>query len=1281
MIKKSILLLAACSCIGGASFAQKCATDEVFQEARKADPKVDQFQQLLNDAWKDVMNSTTSKAGSSTSKTTAGSIDPWKDYDSIKAKKIIIPVVVHIIHDYGTEYISDNAVFAMINEMNQRYNAQNSDLSQVIDPFKPIIGNANIEFRLAQKDPFGNPTTGITRRRSYLTQGGDDQAKFDLWAPNRYLNIWFIRKIGRGISGGSVLAYATPPSSGAAFPYSDGVISIASEATGGIAGKSTIAHEVGHYLNLAHPWNSSNKGAGEACGDDDVDDTPPTKGHFGASGDCNNLYFLYDTNCANLTSPVPGGFEDLYNDSVVFQKIMVSGTTGIANLSGTTYPGTLYQFVSTVGSGNYYAVSTSADGGIFFAAKNDGKVYQFNSTTLATIKSTTKQFFDIASGRTNGVLYGITDSALVRMNVSTDAMASSQKFGILYKLEERPNSNEVWVTSGNKICIVRDTITTDASTVMGSDTTIIAGSNVNDFGDIRFTKDGLYAFKLSNSSNRLYRIDAVTKAIKDSITTHYSGVNGLELTKDQTKVYVSCPAAFKIYIYSTSTLALVDSIATVRRPYTLYSNPHPLKSEIWAVNTADNFVTVYNDVNKTQVRTLAAATSNGTIAFRTWNKYFTNSAAWGNLNVIQRYEDTTNFTFKKVNTGAPVSTSYLHLTTDSIAVVNQLKPGRAILGGMDNVTFAPVNAGMPYTKRTKRLTGFYKYQANGSDQGFISVALTRWDSATSKRDTVASVMSSLAGSQTSWKYFSIPLVYKSTTKKPDSAVIVLSSSSTNSSLWAKGSYLDIDHLLLTEGEDGYFKTTVLGDTAEYPDVTNTQNIMDYADCEINFTKQQVMRMRAALNNNVANRNNLITVSNQQVTGIGDTAAGSYKRNDLKPVPDFSIEKGLFADGTYYMCGDAQHTFNFKNQTWRDTVIAINWEFTNGATPSSSTSTGAVNVTFSQPGWATIKMRATGNNSGDSSIERKDVYVADPNYVINPMEGYFQEFSNATENDKWPSFNYYNNDYKWEVVNNNGFYDKSCIVYKGFDSRTYPNGLVGTPAHVSAAAGKAGDYDDFFTPAFDLSAMQSGNCNLNFMYAGVWRTTFSSLMNDSLEIAYSTSCGTQWQTMAVLTKGDLSTGTYSNAYYPLSMSDWDLKSISVPAAARQNKVMFRFRYKPMTDDNTILYLGTGNNYYIDRINVSPFGTGINTLVNKGKNIVVAPNPARGKSAVMIANNMNSNTTVTVTDMTGKVVYRTHRVLASNMEEIEIPEAVIATKGFYIVNVVAGTETKTEKLVSY
>lgn len=775
MIKKSILCLSAVFTMVNAQ-AQSCATDEVNNDYRRLYPVIQQYQQQLEKEYQSDM------AAKRLTNAVAAKKYPYTPSKDSNYAKVYIPIVVHIVHDYGTEYISDNEVYEWIKRMNVTYRRQNSDTADVIAPFKTYIGNANIEFVLAKKDPLGNTTTGITRRQHYLTTGGDDQAKFDLWAPDRYLNIWLIRRIGRGASAGVVAAYSTFPATAAGFSFYDGIIGGA----GFINSNRTYEHEIGHYLNLYHPWNNSNKAVSEDCGDDEVDDTPPTTGHFGggkagapeSGGNCNSNVVLYDTKCAN----------------------------------------------------NYYKVYTGA-----------------------------------------------------------------------------------------------------------------------------------------------------------------GGVN---------------------------------------------------------------------------------------------------------------------------------------------------------------------------------------------------------------------------------------------------------------------------------------------DTADFPDTTNVQNIMDYADCPIMFTHMQVDRMRSALKSSVGNRNKLITPLNLEVTGVMTSAGTLAPKVDMKPVADFSFEKvvGVSPERSYFLCaGDKQ--FNFKNQSWRDTISSVSWTFSNDATPATSTSSSTVGVKFAKSGWATVKLTAT-SNAGDSTVEKTEIYVADPTDKRNP-NGYFQEFNNATENEKWPIFNYYKNEFKWET-SNVGYYDNSSIVYRGYDYRSGYSALIGAASAYANPSKLSGDVDDFFTPAFDLTSMQTGNCNLNFMYAGMWRINDYALMQDSLEIAYSTDCGSTWTKLTSLTKADLVRGSQSIAFAPLSMDDWSLKSINIPESARQSTVYFRFRYKPFANFN-FGDQSVGNNYYVDRINISSFPLGVNTLVGGNNDIVVAPNPTTKDAYVVVRGGIGTNATVSVTDITGKVVFRTEQALSSNVSRVEIPANAIEAKGIYIVNIVAGAQTKTEKLV--
>jgi hypothetical protein len=77
-----------------------------------------------------------------------------KGMQSRKAMVQMIPVVVHIIHNNGPENISNLQVQTAISNINSKF---------------LVSDNKQIQFCLAQRDPNGNPTDGITRDISPLT--------------------------------------------------------------------------------------------------------------------------------------------------------------------------------------------------------------------------------------------------------------------------------------------------------------------------------------------------------------------------------------------------------------------------------------------------------------------------------------------------------------------------------------------------------------------------------------------------------------------------------------------------------------------------------------------------------------------------------------------------------------------------------------------------------------------------------------------------------------------------------------------------------------------------------------------------------------------------------------------------------------------------------------------------------------------------------------------------------------------------------------------------------
>ncbi|MEO5571738.1 MAG: M43 family zinc metalloprotease [Bacteroidia bacterium] len=187
----------------------------------------------------------------------------------------IIPVVFHVIHQWGAENISDAQIIDAVNVLNRDYRKLNADTNVIIPSFTGIASDAEIEFRLAQLDPSGNCTNGIDRIVSPLTNAADDASKLNNWPQNKYLNIWSVKTIGSvGVAGYAYYPGFAPPGKDGVLILSDYIGSIG---TGSVYTSRALTHEVGHYLNLQHPWGSTNS-PGVACGDDGVTDTPITKG-------------------------------------------------------------------------------------------------------------------------------------------------------------------------------------------------------------------------------------------------------------------------------------------------------------------------------------------------------------------------------------------------------------------------------------------------------------------------------------------------------------------------------------------------------------------------------------------------------------------------------------------------------------------------------------------------------------------------------------------------------------------------------------------------------------------------------------------------------------------------------------------------------------------------------------------------------------------------------------------------------------------------------------------
>ncbi len=193
----------------------------------------------------------------------------------------VIPVVFHIIHNNGIENISNEQVYDAVRVLNEDFRKLNADTSDIVQAFKAIAGDSEIEFRMAQKDPQGNCTNGITRTASMETYLGEMPSTSDVsrWPRENYLNVWVVNSISFGAAG-----YTNYPSTLHWYPEEDGIMIlhsyVGSIGTGNYVRSRAMTHEVGHWINLMHTWGDSNdpEMASNCNDDDNVADTPNTMG-------------------------------------------------------------------------------------------------------------------------------------------------------------------------------------------------------------------------------------------------------------------------------------------------------------------------------------------------------------------------------------------------------------------------------------------------------------------------------------------------------------------------------------------------------------------------------------------------------------------------------------------------------------------------------------------------------------------------------------------------------------------------------------------------------------------------------------------------------------------------------------------------------------------------------------------------------------------------------------------------------------------------------------------
>lgn len=180
---------------------------------------------------------------------------------------IIIPTVLHIYYDSLLLPLGVLHAQEVIAQCNRDLRGLNEDIAEVVPDFAGIVGDLQLELRLATIDENGACMSGIR----YHQLGGPGGYTAHMQNTRGYLNIHSYP------STNSFANYPMPVSD----PYTDQDFIVLSTYDA-VFEPRALAHEVGHWFGLYHVWGNSNTPG--TCGDDYILDTPITAG---SQQDCN----------------------------------------------------------------------------------------------------------------------------------------------------------------------------------------------------------------------------------------------------------------------------------------------------------------------------------------------------------------------------------------------------------------------------------------------------------------------------------------------------------------------------------------------------------------------------------------------------------------------------------------------------------------------------------------------------------------------------------------------------------------------------------------------------------------------------------------------------------------------------------------------------------------------------------------------------------------------------------------------------------------------------------
>jgi len=366
---------------------------------------------------------------------------------------------------------------------------------------------------------------------------------------------------------------------------------------------------------------------------------------------------------------------------------------------------------------------------------------------------------------------------------------------------------------------------------------------------------------------------------------------------------------------------------------------------------------------------------------------------------------------------------------------------------------------------------------------------------------------------------------------------------------------------------------------------NVQNYMEYAYCSRMFTQGQGDRMIAALTSPIAQRNNLWQPANLALTGVLEP--------DQLCRAQFQADKHEVCEGSSVQFSDMSY-FGVTQRFWSFS----------GGVPSASFAAQPA-VVYGSAGNYPVSLSV-----GDGSTVLTDTQADFIRVLQNPglPMPWSEGFEDAPQLDDW-----------WRARNpdgDNGFEITNAAAFTGSRSVRLVNTM--------AAYGRS---DELVSSTLNMSG--TGPISLTFRYAYARRNPTD---DDALYVYVSGDCGQTWVLRKVLRAITtlVTAPAQGGSFVPNGPGQWS-EAVMTNIGASLLTSRFRVRF--------VFESTGGNNLYLDDINISSLGVGIDDAAAARRMVGIFPNPADAEAWVDLPNDW-AGARWAILDATGRIMDNGH-----------------------------------------